>query len=126
MPQWRSDSARHCSGLGRQPSVARVRTMKSLPRPCILVKSMRMAGRILDPGNSGSRAVGAGATQAPLQSLAGRFHFELIGQARLAGLVVGQIFALAVRAGFVDAAGLYRSVVGILGFLALLGCGALI
>src|SRR5262245_23984289 len=46
MPVWRADSARHSSAVGSRPSRGASKTMKSFPRPCILVKSSCMAGRI--------------------------------------------------------------------------------
>ena len=41
-PACRSASARHCAAVGNAASAGASSTRKSLPRPCILVNSMRM------------------------------------------------------------------------------------
>src|ERR1700726_703182 len=54
MPVRRSASFLSCSGVGRGRSADESNTIKSLPAPCIFVKSMRISPRIAESSQRGT------------------------------------------------------------------------
>src|SRR6202142_1448961 len=124
MPVHRSESARHCAASGTGTPAGRSNRMKSLPSPCILVKSMRMGAKhsplgIADWGDAPGTAPGRRRQALRSTALAGGFHLQPCVQPSLVGLIVGQVLALAIGARAVDTPSLDGLLIAVLRFLAL-------